>query len=151
MSGSNLSLKARALRYLASREHSRVELERKLRPHAAQPQELALLLDELQQRDLQSENRVVESLLHRRAKGLGAARLRQELKQKGIAEDSMEQALQGLQATEMERAQQVWAKKFGAEAKDAKEHSRQMRFLLSRGFSAEIVRRVLREAGDAET
>ena len=62
-----LSLKGRALRHLAAREHTRVELERKLASHADSADELARVLDELQAKGFISEQRVVDSVLHRRA------------------------------------------------------------------------------------
>ncbi len=141
-----LSLKGRALRLLAGREHSRAELERKLKPHAqetGQLEQLAPLLDELTARDFINEGRVVESLLNRRAARLGSARLRQELNQKGLGREDVEQAMAGLKSTELERARQLRLKKYGAEVQDGKERARQMRFLMSRGFSAEIVRQAL--------
>ena len=72
------SLKARALRLLAQREHSRSELEAKLAPHVQEGDDLATLLDQLQARDFINEERVVESVLHSRAPRLGAQRVLQE-------------------------------------------------------------------------
>ena len=144
------SLRGRALRYLAAREHSRAELERKLRPHAPEPEELGQLLDEFQRRDLLNESRMVESLLHRRAGRLGAARLRQELNQKGIDRDSVHEAIERLKSTELGRASQVREKKFGSVPPDARAQGRQMRFLASRGFSAEVVRQAVRGAKDED-
>ena len=69
-----LSLKGRALKLLAAREHSRSELEKKLASHEEVPGELAQALDELQAKGFISEQRVVESVFHRRAGRLGAAR-----------------------------------------------------------------------------
>ena len=69
------SLKSRALRLLARREHSRAELERKLAAHASEPGELAQALDELSALGLINEDRVAASLLHRRVSRLGAARV----------------------------------------------------------------------------
>jgi regulatory protein len=77
--GFTLSLKGRALRLLTGREHSRAELERKLAPHEGTPGELAAVLDKLAAKDLQSEQRAVDSLVHRRSAKLGSARIRTEL------------------------------------------------------------------------
>ena len=79
-----LSLKGRALRCLASREHSRLEMERKLASHETEPGELARVLDDLQAKGFISEQRVVESVVNRRAARHGASRIRQELLGKGI-------------------------------------------------------------------
>jgi regulatory protein len=139
-----LSLKGRALRLLSQREHSRTELERKLAPHAEEPGTLAQVLDELQARGFISEERVVESVIHRRASKLGTARVQQELVAKGLSAQAMTEALARLRSTELDRAREVWARKFGETAADPKERARQMRFLLSRGFAAEVVRQVTR-------
>lgn len=138
-----LSLKGRALKLLAAREHSRPELERKLAPHEEAPGELAQALDELQAKGFISEQRVVESVLHRRASRLGASRVKQELQAKGIGAEAVAEAVDQLRATEVERARAVWRKKFGEPATDAAGRAKQMRFLASRGFGAEAIRRVV--------
>ncbi|MFZ9665692.1 MAG: recombination regulator RecX [Limnohabitans sp.] len=139
---SRISLKGRALRLLSQREHSRVELERKLAEHEEEPGTLARALDELQAKGFISEERVVESVVHRRASKLGAARVQQELAAKGLSAESMSLALEQLRVTEFERARDVWSRKFGESATDPQERAKQMRFLLSRGFAAEVVRKV---------
>ncbi|HXE22667.1 MAG TPA: recombination regulator RecX [Rhodoferax sp.] len=138
------SLKGRALRLLGQREHSRAELERKLAKYEEEPGTLAQALDELAAKDFISEARVVESVLHQRAPRLGALRVRQELAQKGIAPEAIAQAVAALQATEFERAREVWRRRFAAPAQDANERARQARFLLARGFSGAVVAKVLR-------
>ena len=143
-----LSLKDRALRFLSQREHSRLELQRKLAPHETEPGQLAQTLDELQKRGFISEERVVESVVHRRAGKLGMARVKQELAAKGLSGEAVDQALDQLRSTELERAREVWRKKFGSPAADAKERARQIRFLITRGFAAEVVRRVVQGADD---
>lgn len=137
-----LSLKGRALRLLSQREHSRAELERKLAAHEVEPGTLAQALDELQAKGFINEERVVESVIHRRAGKLGTARVQQELAAKGLSTESMVEALDQLRSTELERARQVWSRKFGAPSTEPKERARQMRFLLSRGFASEVVRKV---------
>ena len=137
-----LSLKGRALRLLSQREHSRVELERKLAAHEEEPGTLAQALDELQAKGFISEARVIESVIHRRASKLGTARVQQELATKGLSSQAVTEALDQLRSTEFERAREVWSRKFEAPATDPKERARQIRFLLSRGFMAEVVRKV---------
>ncbi|PXW96905.1 regulatory protein [Sphaerotilus hippei] len=146
-----LSLKGRALRLLSQREHSRLELVRKLAPHAQTPEQLDHLLDELLQAGWLDHGRYVESVVHRRGSRLGGARIRQELKARGITPAEMAEALDQLKQTEAQRAREVWQKKFTGPATDATQAARQARFLLSRGFSGEVVRQVLRSAGMAET
>jgi regulatory protein len=137
------SLKGRALRLLSGREHSRAELEKKLKAHEEAPGELAQALDELQARGFISEQRVVESVVHRRAARLGAGRVKQELQAKGISAEAVAKAVQGLRSTEVLRAREVWRKKFGEPAVDAAGRAKQMRFLASRGFGAEAIHRVV--------
>lgn len=141
------SLKARALRLLASREHSRAELERKLRAFEATPGELAQALDALEAKGFIDAQRVAESVVHRRASRLGSARIRQELRDKGLDDDTVAEALAPLLETEFERARAVWRSRFQAAPADAAERARQMRFLLARGFSGDVVRRVLAASG----
>ena len=137
------SLKGRALRLLSQREHSRLELERKLAPHETEPGQLAKALDELQARGFISEERVVESVIHRRAAKLGTARVKQELQAKGLSPEAMGEALEQLRSTELERAREVWARKFGEPATEPRVKARQIRFMVSRGFAAEVVRKVV--------
>jgi len=142
------SLKGRALRLLSQREHSRNELERKLAAHEEVPGELAKALDELQARDFINDGRAVESVVHRRSGKLGAARIRQELAAKGLAGEAVAEAMVLLKDTERSRAQEVWRKKFGQPPADPTERAKQMRFLITRGFNAEVVRQVVK--GDDE-
>lgn len=137
------SLKGRALKLLAMREHSRAELERKLKVHEQEPGTLKRALDELQARGFIDEQRVADSLVHRRAGRLGAGRIRQELQAKGLDAERVALAVAGLKATELERAREVWRKKFGEPPTDAASRAKQARFLAGRGFSGEVVRRVL--------
>ena len=161
------SLKARALQWLAQREHSRVELQRKLLPHAralvaqaqagAPPESVEApppgevlarvteVLDWLEAHRYLSQQRFAESRIHVRATRHGNLRIRQELAQHGIALDG--DTAEALKSSEFDRARDVWSRKFGSPAVDAAGRARQARFLSSRGFSAETVRRVLRAAG----
>jgi regulatory protein len=138
------SLKGRALRLLSQREHSRAELERKLAKYEDEPGTLAKALDELAAKDFISEARVVQSVVHQRAPRMGAARVRQELQQKGIAPEAIADAVAGLQESEASRAFEVWRRRFEAPPQDAKERARQMRFLMARGFSGAVAAKVLR-------
>ena len=147
-----LSLKGRALRLLSGREHSRAELEKRLAEHESAPGELAAMLDELQAKGFISEQRVVESVIHRKAGKLGAARIRQELNAKGLDREMVAEAVAGLQASELARARALWQGKFGtggeATTTDPKAKARQMRFLAARGFGGETIRRVMQAPAD---
>ena len=138
-----LSLKGRALRYLAAREHSRAELERKLASFEEEPGQLARVLDELLAKGFISEQRVVESVINRRSSRVGASRIKHELQAKGLDSQVVGEAMESLKATELQRAREVWRKKFGTPPADATERGKQMRFLAARGFGSEILRKVI--------
>jgi regulatory protein len=149
-----LSVKGRALRYLAQREHSRAELERKLARHvedstdASAAEQIATALDELSAHGLISEARVAESVLTSQASRFGARRLRQTLQAKGLAPALVAATLQQARDTELERAQELWRRRFGTPPADAAERARQMRFLAGRGFEGDVIRRVVRGRQD---
>ena len=143
MRGPPMSLKGRALRLLSGREHSRRELERKLASHEEEPGQLRRVLDELQAKGFINHERVADSVVHRRAAKLGAVRIRQELQVKGLEPELVAQAVAGLRATELQRAREVWRRKFERAPADAAERGKQTRFLVARGFAPEVVRRVI--------
>ena len=151
------TLRARALQYLARREYSRAELAAKLRPYAeaedefeqAQPVDIDELLDGLAASGYLSDERAVTQILHARRPRFGAQRIAHELHQKGISHELIEKALPALKETELETAHRVWQKKYGALPRDAKEKASQMRFLQSRGFSMEVIFKVLRHDDEA--
>lgn len=141
------SLRARALKLLAAREHSRFELQRKLGPHAEGTAQLDALLDDLEHRGLLSVQRVVESLLHQRSAGHGSLRLRQALMAKGLQPADFQEALGRLAETELQRAQALYQRRFGGQpCTQPRDLARRQRYLLGRGFSGEVVRQVLRSA-----
>ena len=137
------SLKGRALRLLSGREHSRLELERKLQCYEEVPGELAAALDELQAKGFISEQLVLESTVNRRAGKLGAARIKQELQSKGLAPELVADAMVALRASELVRAREVWVKKFGHQPQDSAERAKQMRFLAGRGFAGDTIHRLV--------
>jgi regulatory protein len=143
----NQELKNRALRLLARREHSRSELARKLAAHAG-TEEIATLLDQLQQSRLLSDARYAEAVVSARGQRFGPARLRHALHTKGVAEEVVEAALGASEAGEVEQARAVWRRKFPLPPADRNEYARQARFLQGRGFSMAAIRRVLKETGE---
>ena len=144
-----MSLKSRALRFLSHREYSRAELAQKLKPFETEEGEIARLLDELQAKDFVNEARHAQSLVNRRSEKLGVGRLKMEMRAKGVPEEFALQALKAVEATELERAQGLWQKKFGVLGEDAKAQARQSRFLISRGFGMDTVRAVFKGAAQA--
>jgi regulatory protein len=138
------SLRARALKALARREYSRLELQAKLRPHAEDPAEIEPLLDELEKRGWLSEARFVEQTTTVRRRRFGAARILHELREKGVCGSALAAARAQLKNSEVEAARSVWKTKFGSLPATPQERARQSRFLASRGFSAEAIHKVLR-------
>jgi regulatory protein len=147
-----LSLKARALRWLANREHSESELRTKLQRAAGSAHtaaEIDALLEQLAASGHLSNERFVESRLHARSARFGNRRIEQELRRHGVALDADAQAQ--LRASELQRAHAVWRKKFGALAHDPSGRARQGRFLAARGFSAEVVHKIVSGDQDIES
>ncbi len=145
-----LSLRVLAMRYLARREHSRAELHSKLLPHVQEGEDLDAVLDELEKRNWLSDARAATQLVDARRSRFGTQRIAHELRQKGIAENLISDALPQLKETELDAAREVWQKRFGIPPQDQKEKARQARFLQSRGFSMEVILKVLRHSGEAE-
>lgn len=142
------TLKVAALRHLARREHSRAELRQKLAAHADSAEQLEALLDDLEARHLLSDSRFASSRTQARAARLGNSRLSQELRQRGVADSEITQAL-AVCPDEITRCRQVWAKKFGTRPDTREAAARQQRFLLYRGFSLSSIRAVWQQAGEA--
>ena len=109
---------------------------------AAAVVEVDALLDWLNAHGHLSAQRFVDSRIHSRQSRFGNQRIRQELRQHGLQPDAVAQA--ALRDTELARAGEVWQRKYGVPASDAAGRVRQMRFLAGRGFSAEVVRQVVR-------
>ena len=141
-----LSLKAWALRFLSMREHSRLELKRKLARHAEEGDDIEALLDFLEKNNWLSQERFAESLIHRKASRYGNSRVMAELQSHGVNGEALAELKSSLAESETARAVEVWQRKFGTVAQDAAERSKQMRFLMARGFSSSAVRAALKGA-----
>ena len=140
------SLKARALRYLSAREHSRLEIGRKLARHAEEGDDVEAILDWLETSKFLSEPRFAESLVNRRAARFGNSRIMSELHSHGLDDSLLAEAKITLAAGENERAWLVWERKFGVVAATPAESAKQMRFLQQRGFSMGAIQAVMRRA-----
>lgn len=141
-----LSLKGRALKHLAAREHSRVELVRKLAPHAESEAQLQRVLDELEERGFLSAERFAESVVHRKAARYGTARLKAELAQHRLPDDLTRDLTQTLRESEFDRAWALWLRRYGQCPRSPEEKARQMRHLAGRGFASEAIRQVFKRA-----
>ena len=139
------SLHERALRCLALREHSRLELARKLDGLGSQD-EVNAELDRLVDLGLLSDARFADAYIRAKADRFGASRLRGELVRRGVAQDLIVSAIEEIDSnSERDRARAILHRKFATPPADAREWARQARFLQGRGFATEIIRRVLRE------
>ena len=144
MAAPQLSLKGRALRFLSMREHSRLELGRKLSKYAEEGDDIEALLDLLEKNNWLSQERFSESLIHRRSARFGNSRIVAELQSHGVKGEALQELKAGLADSETARACEVWERKFGVVATDPKERNKQMRFLMLRGFSQRAVQAAMK-------
>lgn len=145
-------INTRAITYLSRREYSRAELKAKLingfdAHYTSTDHHEALIeqiLNELERSNWQSDERYAAQISKVKGERFGVARLKHEFKQKGLDDSLVQQELATLKATEFERAQEIWRKKFGTAPDDLKEKARQVRFMASRGFGYEIVSKIIK-------
>ncbi|HSY28212.1 MAG TPA: recombination regulator RecX [Burkholderiaceae bacterium] len=150
MAKMQMSLKARALRYLSAREHSRLELGRKLSAYAQESDDVNALLDQLEAAKLLSEVRFSESLVRRRSPRFGNSRILMELQSHGIEGDALTGIKSNLADDEGSRAIAVLRRKYETAPKDASERAKYMRFLQQRGFSHRAIRAALKDFEQCE-
>ncbi len=143
-----LSLKGRALGYLSRREYSRAELSRKLRPYVEENDSIDTVLDGLERDGWLSNERFVESVVHRRATRMGGKRIIDELKRHAVGDTLITETAGKLAQTETERARAVWEKKFGTPPDTPAERAKQSRFLAARGFSGSTIGKILKGGED---
>jgi regulatory protein len=136
-----VELRARALRLLARREHTRQELERKLEPHAGSSEALGVLVSELKTKNQLSEARFAEERARKLSRKYGAARIRQDLKARGVPEELVARFTSS--ADEMQKARSILERKYREPATTREEKGKRMRFLQSRGFSSEVIFKLL--------
>lgn len=137
-------LKNRAIRLLARREHSRAEMFSKLAA-VGEAEEVASVVQDLEATGLLSDARFAESYLRTYGERFGAAKLRQNLRSKGLDKELVDNHLAEAElADEAERAKALWERKFGSAPADSREWGKQARFLQSRGFSSSIISRLLK-------
>lgn len=137
---------------MARREYTRHELTLKLAPHAESAGEIAQVLDDFASRGWLSEQRAAEQIVQARRSRYGMARIRRDLEAKGVPAEVVGTTLAGLKDGELDAAQAVWRRKFRSAPADAGERAKQARFLQGRGFSSEVITRLLRgiSRGDIE-
>ncbi|UFQ99011.1 recombination regulator RecX [Pseudomonas wenzhouensis] len=141
-----LAVRRAAMDLLARREHGRVELMRKLRKRGAPEALVEAALQRLAEEGLLSEARYLESFVAYKARaGYGPQRIREELGQRGLARGDIDQALRDSGIDWFEQLRETWQRKFaGRLPVDARERAQQGRFLAYRGYSLEMIGRLLR-------
>lgn len=136
-----------AMDLLARREHGRMELSRKLRSRGAPADLIDPALERLTDEGLLSEARYLESFVRMRANaGYGPLRIREELTQRGLPREDVEQALRDSGFDWNAQLHEVWLRKFGELPSDQRERARQGRFLSYRGYPLDSIGRLLRGA-----
>ena len=143
------TLKQRAVGLLARREYSRAELEARLAVSTgADRSEIEPVLDELERAGYLSDARFAGALVRQKAAGYAKRAIAHALREKGVAAPVATEALAALgNEDEFARAVALWQRRFGRAPADEREKSRQMRFLLARGYAPGIALRVLRQSG----
>ncbi len=153
------SLKARALRLLSLREYSRKTLAAKLaesesmwgklggeqteQTPEARSVQIEAVLDDFEARGWLSDERFAEALVRRRSERYGTRKIADELDRAGVDSQQSAKLLGALKETEFQRAYDLWSRKYGQKAQDQKERARQYRFLASKGFSSDIVAKII--------
>jgi len=147
-SSAGRSLRAQALTLLARREYSRQELANRLAQYTEDADEIPPLLDDFEKRGWLSEARVVEQVLASRRRRFGSHKITHELQRKGLSDEAIAGARESLKADEVDTARDVWRRKFPVPPANAGERARQMRFLQGRGFSLDVIRKVISDGDD---
>jgi regulatory protein len=138
------SLRARAMRFLARREHSRAELQRKLSAVAEEGDDVEALLDELASKGWLSDARFAELAVRSKARRFGPLRVAYQLRAKGVGEETIAIAFASAGAEGAADLEKVWSSRFSSAPADQRERGRQVRFLQGRGFALEDILRFLK-------
>ncbi len=140
------SLRQRALEYLGKREYSAVELANKLKAYADEADDIPALITDFKDRGWLSDARFTEQIVRTRKVKFGSAKVANELREKGVSDDLIAESVSEVKEHELENASEVWRKKFKQKASNRNEWAKQARFLQSRGFDFETIKKVLNAA-----
>ncbi len=138
-------MRQRALDYLAKREYSYAELGQKLKAFAEETDDVSTILDDFKTRGWLSDARFTEQLVHARKAKFGSARVAHELREKGVADELIANAVDKFKETELDSGREVWRKKFKDIPSSREEWAKQARFLQSRGFGFDVIKKILNE------
>ena len=140
------SLRQRALEYLGKREYSYKELGQKLKPYLDENDDMdsiTAILDDFKTREWLSDARFTEQMLHARRAKFGSSKIIHELREKGVESTLIEGVVEQLKETELASAKEIWQKKYINAPENRDEWAKQARFLQSRGFGFDVIKRVL--------
>ena len=140
------SLRQRALEYLGKREYSAFELANKLKTYADEADDIPVLITDFKERGWLSDVRFTEHIVRVRQVKFGSAKIANELREKGVSEELITEAVSEVRTSELENAAEVWRKKYNQIASDRNEWAKQARFLQSRGFGFDTIKQVLKAA-----
>ena len=132
------------MRFLARREHTRVELRRKLAARAQEGEDVDVLLDELTQKGWLSDARFAEQAARAKARRFGPLKLAHYLKAHGVDEEAIAAGLRGAGADGVASLEAVWRTRFRVSPCNERDKMRQVRFLQGRGFPADAIFRFLK-------
>ena len=139
------AIETTAVELLTAREHSRQELQRKLKTRFGREAVVDQVLDGLESSELLSERRFLEGYIDQRSrKGFGPLRIRAELAERGIDSHRIDEALDAAGLDWADLLEHAAVRKFGGvPASDRREQARRGRFLEQRGFPISLIRRYL--------
>ncbi len=146
-------MRQRALEYLGKREYSYAELGQKLKTYLEEDESFEMvtaILEDFKTRGWLSDARFTEQIVHARSHKFGSAKIANELREKGVSQDLIETALEQVKENELDNAKEIWRKKFKAIPASRDEWARQARFLQSRGFGFDIIKKVLNSSNKEE-
>ncbi|MFN5543249.1 MAG: regulatory protein RecX [Betaproteobacteria bacterium] len=137
----NREIVSASLRLLAMRDMSRAEFERKLAAKEFTPEEIAEAVVWCEAEGWLNEARYAEVVARRLGYRYGASRISQTLKQKGVPDEVVAAAVGEMKDTEVARAREVLARKFGEAPVDAASRAKQIRYMQARGFGYEAIKK----------
>ena len=139
-------MRQRALEYLGKREYSYAELDQKLKTYLEEDESIEVvtaILEDFKARGWLSDARFTEQIVHARSHKFGSAKIANELREKGVSQELIENAIEQVKQNELDNAKDIWRKKFKATPASRDEWARQARFLQSRGFGFDVIKKVL--------
>ena len=131
---------------MGKREYSYAELAQKLKTYLDEDESfeaITEILEDFKTRGWLSDARFTEQIVHARSHKFGASKIANELREKGVADDLIRDAIEKVKENELDNAKEIWRKKFNAIPTSRDEWARQGRFLQSRGFGFDVIKRVL--------